>query len=170
MLTEMDGLESRNCFLLAATNRPDIIDPAILRPGRFDKILCVGFPAKTDRFDILRTLSKVSDCQTMSSVASFDTCCPQNGTKPPLSPDIDLKCLAEDERLEGMTGADLHSLLRESSLAALKERITAVSTSEEPIVVNKSHMEYALSRIKPSISEEQRRHYHKMYSNYRIKL
>lgn len=60
LLTEMDGLEARNCFLLAATNRPDIIDPAILRPGRFDKILFVGFPTKTDRFEILRTLSKVS--------------------------------------------------------------------------------------------------------------
>lgn len=56
----MDGLESRNCFLLAATNRPDIVDPAILRPGRFDKILYVGFPSADDRYEILMTLTKVN--------------------------------------------------------------------------------------------------------------
>lgn len=55
----MDGLESRNCFLLAATNRPDIVDPAILRPGRFDKILYVGFPTPEDRYEILWKLTKV---------------------------------------------------------------------------------------------------------------
>ena len=59
LLTEMDGLESRDCFLLAATNRPDILDPAILRPGRFDKILHVGFPMAKDRYEILLTLTKV---------------------------------------------------------------------------------------------------------------
>lgn len=60
MLTEMDGLESRkDVFLLAASNRPDIIDPAVLRPGRLDKILYVGFPSPADRVDILRALTKV---------------------------------------------------------------------------------------------------------------
>ena len=78
--------------------------------------------------------------------------------------------MAEDERLDGMTGADLQSLLRESSLAALKERITGELKLEEPIVVNKTHLECALNKIKPSISEEQRRDYHKMYANYRLKL
>ena len=60
LLTEMDGLEPRSCFLLAATNRPDILDPAILRPGRFDKIIYVDFPSAEERYDILKTLSKVS--------------------------------------------------------------------------------------------------------------
>lgn len=55
----MDGLESRNCFMLAATNRPDIVDPAILRPGRFDKVLYVGFPTPNDRGEILLKLTKV---------------------------------------------------------------------------------------------------------------
>ena len=59
LLTEMDGLESRNCFMLAATNRPDIVDPAILRPGRFDKVLYVGFPSPDDRYEILWKLTKV---------------------------------------------------------------------------------------------------------------
>lgn len=60
LLTEMDGIESRRgVFLMAATNRPDIIDPAVLRPGRLDKILHVGFPTAEDRVDILRALTKV---------------------------------------------------------------------------------------------------------------
>lgn len=60
MLTEMDGVEGREgVFLLAASNRPDIIDPAVLRPGRLDKILYVGFPSPSDRVDILRTITKV---------------------------------------------------------------------------------------------------------------
>ncbi|KAF7254366.1 Nuclear valosin-containing protein-like [Varanus komodoensis] len=61
LLTEMDGLESRRqVFIMAATNRPDIIDPAILRPGRLDKTLYVGLPPPTDRLAILKTITKVS--------------------------------------------------------------------------------------------------------------
>lgn len=60
MLTEMDGVEDRQgVFLMAASNRPDIIDPAILRPGRLDKTLYVGLPTASDRVDILRALTKV---------------------------------------------------------------------------------------------------------------
>lgn len=60
MLTEMDGIEGRQgVFLMAATNRPDIVDPAVLRPGRLDKILYVGLPEPEDRTDILRALTKV---------------------------------------------------------------------------------------------------------------
>lgn len=60
LLTEMDGVEGRSgVFLMAATNRPDIIDPAVLRPGRLDKILYVGFPNENDRHDILCALTKV---------------------------------------------------------------------------------------------------------------
>lgn len=61
LLTEMDGVEDRNgVFLMAATNRPDMIDPAVLRPGRFDKIFYVGLPSPSDRVDILKALTKVS--------------------------------------------------------------------------------------------------------------
>lgn len=58
----MDGVEDRKgVFLMAATNRPDIIDPAILRPGRLDKILYVGLPEHNDRKEILEALTKVSN-------------------------------------------------------------------------------------------------------------
>lgn len=65
LLTEMDGIGSRkDVFLLAASNRPDIIDPAILRPGRLDKILYVGLPTSSDRVDILRAVTKVSSIES----------------------------------------------------------------------------------------------------------
>lgn len=60
LLTEMDGVEDRKgVFLMAATNRPDIVDPAVLRPGRLDKILYVGMPELKDRAEILQALTKV---------------------------------------------------------------------------------------------------------------
>lgn len=105
LLTEMDGMESRQqIFLIGATNRPDIIDPAILRPGRFDKILYVGFPNAEDRSEILRTLSK-------------------NKTEPPIAADFDLSSVARDPRAQNYTGADLAALLREASVVALKAQI-----------------------------------------------
>jgi ribosome biogenesis ATPase len=55
----MDGLdERRDVFVIAATNRPDIIDPAMLRPGRLDKLLYVPLPTKMDRFSILETVTR----------------------------------------------------------------------------------------------------------------
>lgn len=60
LLTEMDGIEGRlGVFLMAASNRPDMVDPAVLRPGRLDKILYVGLPKTEDRSDILKALTKV---------------------------------------------------------------------------------------------------------------
>ena len=61
LLTELDGLEPRvQTYVIAATNRPDMIDPAMCRPGRLDKLLYVDFPSPTERLDILRTLTKSS--------------------------------------------------------------------------------------------------------------
>lgn len=60
LLTEMDGVEERKgVFLMAASNRPDMIDPAVLRPGRLDKILYVGLPEQQDRLEILQAQTKV---------------------------------------------------------------------------------------------------------------
>ncbi len=68
MLTEMDGVESRKgVFLMAASNRPDIIDPAILRPGRLDKIIYVGLPDQNDRFEILKTITKANSFRLIIS-------------------------------------------------------------------------------------------------------
>nr|XP_025733562.1 nuclear valosin-containing protein-like isoform X3 [Callorhinus ursinus] len=69
LLTEMDGLEARQAvFIMAATNRPDIIDPAILRPGRLDKTLFVGLPPPADRLAILKTITKVNSRSVRSTL------------------------------------------------------------------------------------------------------
>ncbi|EMP24555.1 WD repeat-containing protein 26 [Chelonia mydas] len=79
LLTEMDGLENRQqVFIMAATNRPDIIDPAILRPGRLDKTLYVGLPPPVDRLAILKTITKVSiwkEIYTMRGHSSSSSDC-----------------------------------------------------------------------------------------------
>uniref|UniRef100_A0A665TZX2 AAA+ ATPase domain-containing protein n=1 Tax=Echeneis naucrates TaxID=173247 RepID=A0A665TZX2_ECHNA len=102
LLTEMDGLETRRqVFIMAATNRPDIIDPAILRPGRLDKTLYVGLPPPADRHAILLTITK-------------------GGTKPSLEQNVSLEEIAFDERCDCFTGADLSALVREASINALR--------------------------------------------------
>ncbi|XP_034376562.1 nuclear valosin-containing protein-like isoform X2 [Arvicanthis niloticus] len=136
LLTEMDGLETRQqVFILAATNRPDIIDPAILRPGRLDKTLFVGLPPPADRVAILKTITK-------------------NGTKPPLDEDVNLETIANDLRCNCYTGADLSALVREASLCALRQEITGqkngIGTGD--LKVSHKHFEEAFRKVKPSIS------------------
>ena len=89
-------------FLSGATNRPDIIDPAVLRPGRLDKILFVGFPSASERAEIFDALTR-------------------RGARPPLAADVSAAAIAADPRCDGLTGADLSALVREASVAALKE-------------------------------------------------
>lgn len=97
MLTELDGLENRvGVYVIAATNRPDIIDPALLRPGRFDKLLFVDLPDEKARLEILHTLSQ----------------------KTPLF-NVDLTYIAE--KTIGFSGADLGALIREAALFALRD-------------------------------------------------
>ena len=95
LLTEMDGMQGRKLvFVIAATNRPDMIDPAMLRPGRLDKSLYVDLPNQQERLSILTTLTR----------------------KTPLDGSVDLSVIAADSRTEGMSGADLASLVREASV------------------------------------------------------
>ncbi|CAG9799899.1 unnamed protein product [Chironomus riparius] len=143
LLTEMDGIEERKgVFLMAATNRPDIIDPAVLRPGRLDKILYVGLPETEDRVDILKALTRV---------------------KPPLADDVDLvniSCMTE-----GFTGADLDGLIRQASLQTLKESIDNDDTMNEMKVHNR-HFVDALKKLKPSVNEQERKNYEKLKEKY----
>lgn len=100
MLTEMDGLESlNNVVVIAATNRPDIMDPALLRPGRFDKSIFIGPPDKDSRRSIfgIHTLGK------------------------PLADDVDLEKLADET--EGCTGADISAICNEAVMNAVRRLI-----------------------------------------------
>ncbi|NXW21066.1 NVL protein, partial [Circaetus pectoralis] len=113
LLTEMDGLENRQqVFIMAATNRPDIIDPAILRPGRLDKTLYVGLPPPEDRLAILKTITK-------------------DGTRPPLDIDVSLEEIAYSQHCDCYTGADLSALVREASICALRQEMALWNTQSK---------------------------------------
>ncbi len=104
MLTEMDGLKTlKNVVIIAASNRPDIIDPALLRAGRFDRVIEVPLPEETTRVRILKIHSK----------------------KMPLAGDVDLKEVAR--MAENYTGADLENLCREAGMGAIREEKKEVS-------------------------------------------
>ncbi|HDN75679.1 MAG TPA: AAA family ATPase, partial [Acidilobales archaeon] len=102
LLTEMDSIERlTNVVVIAATNRPDLVDPALLRPGRFEKLIYVPPPDLKARIEILKVHTR----------------------KVPLSKDVDLGRIAE--LTEGYSGADLAALVREAALTALREDINA---------------------------------------------
>ncbi|XP_023566119.1 nuclear valosin-containing protein-like isoform X2 [Octodon degus] len=143
LLTEMDGLESRQqVFIMAATNRPDIIDPAILRPGRLDKTLFVGLPPPADRLAILKTITK-------------------NGTKPPLDADVNLEAIASDLRCDCYSGADLSALVREASLCALRQEMAKEQhgNGKGELRICHMHFEEAFKKVKPSISVKDQKIY-----------
>ncbi|MCK4432928.1 MAG: CDC48 family AAA ATPase [Methanomicrobia archaeon] len=139
LLTEMDGLEElSNVIVIGATNRPDIIDPGLLRPGRFDRKILVPAPDKKEKLEILKRHTK-----TM-----------------PLAKDVDLKYLAE--KTEDFSGADLEGLVREAAMIALRENenIKEVSMShfkkalEEitPSIDKETIRSYELPTMKKSTS------------------
>jgi cell division protease FtsH len=105
ILTEMDGFTpSETVIVLAATNRPDVLDPALLRPGRFDRHVTVDLPTKKGRLEILKVHTR----------------------KIPLDPDVDLEGISRGT--VGMSGADLANLVNEAALLATREdkdRVTA---------------------------------------------
>ncbi|GLE01006.1 hypothetical protein PINS_up009819 [Pythium insidiosum] len=145
LLTEMDGLDARkNVFVIAATNRPDIIDPAMLRPGRLDKLLYVPLPTPEDRVQILRTVTKASR----------------------LHADVDLAAIASDPRCEGFSGADLSALSREAGIAALRE-IDLATASADALAIQHRHFEQAFETVFPSVSRADQRLFDKMKKNLR---
>lgn len=149
MLTEMDGVEGRQgVFLMAASNRPDIIDPAVLRPGRLDKILYVDLPTSADRVDILRALTK-------------------NATKPKLAVDVNLEEIGYNNKCDGYTGADLAALIREAGIEALRDLMDMHYSGQPEISMR--HILSAFDKIRPSVQEKDIKHYEKLKKLYSIK-
>ncbi|KAA0022178.1 AAA family ATPase [Antrihabitans cavernicola] len=110
LLTELDGVEPlRDVVVVAATNRPDLIDPALLRPGRIERLVFVPPPDAAARRDILRTAGK----------------------NVPLADDVELDSLADD--LEGYSAADCAALLREAALAAMRRSVDAADVTAADI-------------------------------------
>ncbi|KAM6915867.1 nuclear valosin-containing protein-like [Xenentodon cancila] len=151
LLTEMDGLETRRqVFIMAATNRPDIIDPAILRPGRLDKTLYVGLPGPADRHAILLAITK-------------------GGSKPPLDQDVSLEQIAFDERCDCFSGADLTALVREASVNALKVYMKSQHCGHagpcsciSDIRVSRQNFEDSFRAIRPSVSKKDQKMYEQL--------
>ena len=107
LLVEMDGFTgNESVIVIAATNRRDILDPALLRPGRFDRQIVVGYPDVKGREDILKVHAK----------------------NKPLAPDVDLKVIAQTT--QGFTGADLENLLNEAALLAARNNRKAVTEKD----------------------------------------
>src|SRR5208282_3874813 len=106
LLTELDGIETlQNVLVIAATNRPDILDPAVMRPGRFDRLIYVPSPD----FESLKEIFKIHACSM------------------PLSRDVSLDELAR--RSQGYSGADIEAICREAAMNALREDVDATEVS-----------------------------------------
>ncbi len=135
LLTEMDGLEElKGVVVLGATNRPDIIDEALLRPGRFDRILRIPPPDKQGRIEILKIHTK----------------------KKPLAKDVDLAKLAE--LTEGDTGAELAAVANAASIAAIKQYVKshakAADSDAADLTITMKDFEEAIKDVKKSSTTE----------------
>ena len=131
ILTELDGLESLNSVIvIAATNRPDIIDPALLRPGRFDRLIEIGLPDEKGRLEILKI----------------------HAAKKPLADDINLEEIAK--KTEKYSGADLSAIVNEAVMLAIRECVLQGKSLEEAQICNykveKKHFDEAMKKVQPT--------------------
>ena len=138
----MDGIGTlKNVVVMAATNRPDILDPALLRPGRVDRVIYVPPPDLKARIEIFKVHTK----------------------RVKLADDVNLEELAK--RTEGYTGADIAALVREAAMLALRETIREKTVKAKP--VSMKHFEEALKRIPPSLTPEDIRRYEEIAKRLR---
>ncbi|MGH9982021.1 MAG: CDC48 family AAA ATPase [Nitrososphaeraceae archaeon] len=137
LLTELDGLEIlTNVVVIGATNRPDIIDAALLRPGRFDRLLYVPPPDRDSRIKIMNIHLK----------------------KKPLADDVNIEKLAD--QAEGYTGADIASLSSAAVMLALREHVSKYKDPKEAeehkkeLKIHMTHFESAMKKIRPLSTQE----------------
>jgi transitional endoplasmic reticulum ATPase len=134
ILTELDGLESLNSVIvIAATNRPDIIDPALLRPGRFDRLIEIPLPDEKARLQILKI----------------------HASTKPLAEDVNLEEISK--KTDKYSGADLSAIVNEAVMLAIRECVLAGKSQEEAQVCNykieKKHFDEAMKKVQPTASE-----------------
>ena len=137
LLTELDGLEAlKDVVVIGATNRPDMVDVALLRPGRLDRLVYIPPPNASSRAQIfaIHLLGK------------------------PLAEDVDIEQLAKET--EGYVGADIEAICREAAMLALRDFIKPEMTPEQvnegaaTIKINKGHLYAAINRVKPTASRD----------------
>ncbi|KAL3638865.1 Peroxisome biosynthesis protein pex1 [Castilleja foliolosa] len=144
-LTELDGVEVlTGVFVFAATSRPDLLDAALLRPGRLDRLLFCDFPSPKERSDILKVLSQ----------------------KLPTADDVDLDLIVG--MTEGFSGADLQALLSDAQLEAVHEILDSEdgSTTGKMPVITGSLLNSIASKAKPSVSEAEKRRLYDIYGQF----
>ncbi|KAK8850565.1 hypothetical protein IAR55_004483 [Kwoniella newhampshirensis] len=161
LLTELDGLDARKAvYVIGATNRPDMIDPAMARPGRLDKLLYVDLPSPSERFEILKTHTKRTPIDESSWTSIRET--------------------VMSDKCDGFSGADIAALVREAATLALRSALERVGAFEadaemEPqgverdssdVRVTSDHFEKAAVKTQPSVSREQRLKYERMRDKY----
>ena len=137
LLTELDGLEIlTNVVVIGATNRPDIIDPALLRPGRFDRLLYVSPPDYESRIQIIKIHTK----------------------KKPLAEDFKIEEMAANT--DGYTGADIASVVSAAVMLALRQHVTKYKDPKEAeknakeLKIHMKHFEEAMKKVRPLSSQE----------------
>ena len=134
ILVEMDGFEpNEKLIIMAATNRPDVLDPALLRPGRFDRRVVLDLPDRNDREEILKIHAR----------------------KKPFAEDVNLRVVAE--RTPGFSGADLYSLMNEGAILAARENRKKVSQfdlirSIEKVMLGPERKSHLLSKKEKEIT------------------
>ncbi|KIV79470.1 hypothetical protein PV11_07032 [Exophiala sideris] len=140
LLTELDGVGTgrEGIYVIAATNRPDMIDPAMLRPGRLETLLYVGLPDAAGRIDILRTLcKKLNNFVFDDSIAAIATEC------------------------DGFSGADLEALLRRAGFAAIT-RSTSLGLPPGEVTMTAADFETAKREVRRSVGMEDVRRYERL--------
>ncbi len=148
LLTELDGLEElEDVVVIATTNRPDLIDSALLRPGRLDRHVHVPVPDEDGR-------KKIFEVHTRGK---------------PLADAVDLEWLAGET--EGYVGADIEAVCREASMAASREFINSVDPDEMDdtignVRVGKEHFEHALEEVHASVTPETREQYEELEEEF----
>ncbi|WP_202319092.1 CDC48 family AAA ATPase [Archaeoglobus neptunius] len=149
LLTELDGLEElKDVIVIAATNRPDMIDPALLRPGRIERHIYIPPPDKKAREEIFRIHLRGK----------------------PLADDVNIEELAE--MTEGYSGADIEAVCREAGMLAIRELIKPGMTKDEAkkaaekLKITRRHFEEALKKVKPSLTKEDIKKYEKMIEDF----
>ncbi len=137
LLVEMDGIEElSNVIVVGATNRPDILDPALLRPGRFDRIVFVPVPDEKGRLEILKIHTKNTPIENKEKI---------------------IEKLSKET--EGYTGADIESLVREAAMLALRENKDAKEVKE-------SHFKKAMEKVAPSVTRNDLERYKSIEKKY----
>ncbi len=134
ILVEMDGFEpNEKVIVMAATNRPDVLDPALVRPGRFDRRVVIELPDRQDRFDILHIHAR----------------------KKPLAEDVNISVIAE--RTPGFSGADLANIMNEAAILAARENRKTVAQydlirSIEKVMLGPERRSHILNRKEKEIT------------------